>query len=104
VLTCLGDSFAGRVAASVLTSIGLPELVTHSLAEYEQMASALAKDIAKVRGLKARLALNRKTYPLFDAARFARHLEAAYARMVEIHRRGAPPSAFTVEVGKARKA
>ena len=104
VLTCLGDSFAGRVAASVLTSIGLPDLVTHSLAEYEQKALALAKDIAKVRELKARLSLNRKTHPLFDAARFTRNLEAAYARMVKSHRRGEPPSAFSVESVEARRA
>jgi predicted O-linked N-acetylglucosamine transferase (SPINDLY family) len=104
VLTCLGDGFAGRVAASLLGAVGLSEIVTHSLAEYEQRATALAKDPAKVEQLKAKLISNRATHALFNTARFTRNLEAAYTRMMETHRRGQPPAAFAVSASGAAAA
>jgi predicted O-linked N-acetylglucosamine transferase (SPINDLY family) len=76
VLTCAGNAFAGRVAASLLHAVGLPELVTHSLAEYEALALALARDPARLGALRARLEENRRREPLFDTARFCRQLEA----------------------------
>jgi predicted O-linked N-acetylglucosamine transferase (SPINDLY family) len=76
VLTCAGNAFAGRVAASLLHAVGLPELVTHSLAEYEALALALARDPARLGELRKRLAQNRAGAPLFDTARFCRQLEA----------------------------
>jgi protein O-GlcNAc transferase len=85
VLTCTGTSFAGRVAASLLHAAGLPELVTQSLDAYESLALMLAREPAMLAGLKTRLAENRKTHPLFDTARFTRHLEAAYLQMWERH-------------------
>jgi len=88
LLTCTGNTFAGRVAASLLHAIGLPELVTHSLAEYEALALQLAANPERLSALRARLAANRMTAPLFDTDRFRRHLEAAYLRMLES--RGAP--------------
>ena len=91
VLTCLGDTFAGRVGASLLNAIELPELVTASASEYEKLAVDLARNPAALADLKARLAANRLTMPLFDTARFTRHLEAAYAAMMERHRAGQPP-------------
>jgi predicted O-linked N-acetylglucosamine transferase (SPINDLY family) len=97
VLTCVGNTFAGRVAASLLQAIGLPDLVTHSLAEYENLALKLARDPAALADVRSRLERNRATYPLFDTVRFTRHLEAAYTRMMEIHRSGLPPAAFAVE-------
>jgi predicted O-linked N-acetylglucosamine transferase (SPINDLY family) len=83
VLTCLGDTFAGRVAASLLQAVGLPELITHSHADYESLALALATDPERLAAIRRRLALNRTTQPLFDTTRFTRHLEEAYAKMHE---------------------
>jgi predicted O-linked N-acetylglucosamine transferase (SPINDLY family) len=97
VLTCWGGTFAGRVASSLLNAIGLPELVTESLDEYEARSLALAHDRALLADIKAKLARNRETHPLFDTVRFTRHLEAAYTRMVDGHRSGEPPAAFAVE-------
>jgi len=84
VLTCRGDTFAGRVAASLLSAIGLPELITSSLDEYEALAAALATDPARLSALKQRLATNRDTEPLFDSERYARSLERAYEQMWEL--------------------
>jgi predicted O-linked N-acetylglucosamine transferase (SPINDLY family) len=96
VLTCMGKTFAGRVAASLLHAIGLPELVTASLPEYEQTALLLARDPARLSALKAKLMRNRDTAPLFDTARFTRDLEFAYTSMQERHESGMPPVAFSV--------
>jgi predicted O-linked N-acetylglucosamine transferase (SPINDLY family) len=96
VLTCLGGAFSGRVAASALTAIGLPELVAGSLEEYEALAESLVRDPERLRGIKTTLARNRLTHPLFDAARYTRHLEAAFEQMWELHRRGERPRHFAV--------
>lgn len=96
VLTCLGTTFAGRVAASLLRAIGLPELVTTSLAEYEALALKLAHDSTFRLATKAKLARHREVYPLFDTARFTRHIEAAYLTMWERYQRGERPEAFAV--------
>jgi predicted O-linked N-acetylglucosamine transferase (SPINDLY family) len=96
VLTCLGSQFDGRVAASLLETIGLPELVTHRLQEYEALALALARDPARLGNLRARLRDMRLTSPLFDTDRFARSLEAAYLRVTEMSRAGHAPESFAV--------
>jgi protein O-GlcNAc transferase len=98
VLTCLGATFAGRVAGSLLNAIGLPELVTSSLDKYEALAIKLARDPALLASIKTKLATNRDTHPLFNSARFTRHIEAAYTTMVERSRRRQPPESFAVEV------
>jgi predicted O-linked N-acetylglucosamine transferase (SPINDLY family) len=97
VLTCRGASFAGRVAASLLHAVGLPELVTGSLGEYEALAGRLAGDPSRLGELRRRLAQNRSTFPLFDTDRFRRHLETAYARMWGLRQRGERPQSFAVE-------
>jgi protein O-GlcNAc transferase len=97
VLTCRGTTFAGRVAASLLQAVGLDELVTASLEDYEALALKLAKDPALLASLKHKLAGNRDRYPLFDTARFTRHIEAAYTMMWERHQKGLAPDHFTVE-------
>jgi predicted O-linked N-acetylglucosamine transferase (SPINDLY family) len=97
VITCLGPTFAGRVAASLLHAVGLPELITNSLEEYETLAQKLASDAALLGPLRERLALNRLSYPLFDTARLTRHIEAAYATMMDTWQRGEPPKSFSVE-------
>jgi predicted O-linked N-acetylglucosamine transferase (SPINDLY family) len=97
VLTCEGTAFAGRVAASLLNAIGLPELVTHRIEDYEALALRLAKDPCLLEGYRNRLATNRLTHPLFDTDRFRRHLEAAYLQLWEIWQRGEQPRSFAVE-------
>jgi protein O-GlcNAc transferase len=97
VLTQIGHTFAGRVAASLLNAIGLPELVTHSREEYETLALELAHNPEQLRSIKAKLESNRLTTPLFDTTLFARHIEAAYEEMLRRHRAGLPPKAISVE-------
>jgi predicted O-linked N-acetylglucosamine transferase (SPINDLY family) len=96
VLTCAGHTFAGRVAGSLLHAIGLDELITTSLDEYEALAMRLAWQPDMLAQLRARLARNRQTHPLFDTDRSTRHLEAAYIQMWETWRAGVPPAAFAV--------
>ena len=96
VLTCAGGTFASRVAASLLAAVGLPELATRSLADYEALAAALAADRRLLEGYRQRLARNRLREPLFDTDRFRRDLEAAYEKMWDLHLRGERPRAFSV--------
>jgi predicted O-linked N-acetylglucosamine transferase (SPINDLY family) len=96
VLTCLGEAFAGRVAASLLKAIGLDELITHTLADYEALALRLARDPAHLAALKDTLKRNRDTYPLFDTQSATRHIEAAYLTMAEIAKRHEKPHSFEV--------
>jgi predicted O-linked N-acetylglucosamine transferase (SPINDLY family) len=97
VLTCMGESFVGRVAASLLGAVGLPELVTRSLDEYEALALKLATDPALIASIRQKLDGNRKTYPLFSTDRLRRDIERAYATMWDIARRGEPPRSFAVD-------
>jgi predicted O-linked N-acetylglucosamine transferase (SPINDLY family) len=96
VLTCIGGAFAGRVAGSLLRAVGLPELVTESLPDYEALALRLARDGAQLAALRQKLAAARDTCALFDSARFTRHLEAAYVTMWERCQRGESPAGFAV--------
>jgi predicted O-linked N-acetylglucosamine transferase (SPINDLY family) len=75
VLTCAGETMASRVAGSQLNAIGLPELVTTSLGEYEALALKLARQPELLQHYRRRLRENRHTYPLFDMARFTRALD-----------------------------
>jgi len=97
MVTCTGDAFAGRVGASLLHAVGLPELVTRTSEDYEALALRLARDPALLAQIRGKLSANRLTQPLFDSARMTRHLERAYATMCERHRRGEPPAGFAVE-------
>ena len=97
VLTRVGDAFVGRMAASLLNAIHLPELITTTAEAYEQMAIDLATHPEKVSSIKRKLAENRLTTPLFDTERFAKHIEAAYSIMWERYQRGAPPESFSVD-------
>ena len=99
VLTCLGDAFPGRVAASLLNAVGLPELITGSLADYEALALKLAREPGALASLKAKLACQRETFPLFDSQRFTRNIEAAYVTMWERYRNAQPPVHFAVDGG-----
>jgi len=97
LVTCTGSTFAGRVAASLLHAIGVSELVTHNLADYEALARKLATEAALMQSIRSKLERNRLSDPLFDTPRFARHIETAYETMVERARRGEPATSFSVE-------
>ncbi len=96
VLTCTGEAFASRMSGSLLGAAGLPELVTHSLAEYEARAMDLARHPDRLAALRARLQRNRGSCALFDTRRFCRNLERAYAAMWERHCSGEPPGAIAL--------
>jgi predicted O-linked N-acetylglucosamine transferase (SPINDLY family) len=96
VVTCLGTAFAGRVAASILNAVGLPELVTQSLDEYEGLALRIAHDSKLRNALRSKLASQRTTWPLFDTARMTRHIEKAYNEMWRRHCAGEAPASFAV--------
>lgn len=91
VLTCAGESFASRVAASVLTAVGLPELIASTPENYEDCAVALATDADRLASIKQRLAVNRLSTPLFDSRAFTRNLETAYQRICERYQGDLPP-------------
>jgi predicted O-linked N-acetylglucosamine transferase (SPINDLY family) len=97
IVTCLGGTFPGRVAASMLHAVGLPELVTHSLDDYEALAIKLAEDPALLEQVRRKLEQNRRTCALFDNDRYRRHLEAAYRTMCEISWRGEAARGFGVK-------
>jgi predicted O-linked N-acetylglucosamine transferase (SPINDLY family) len=99
LITCLGETFAGRVAASLLRAVGLPELITESLEDYEALALSLARDPAMLSALKDKLAHNRDACPLFDTERFTRNLEAIYRVIVERCRQGLAPASFELSAG-----
>jgi protein O-GlcNAc transferase len=97
VLTCCGDTFAGRVAGSLLTAIGMPELIVGSLEEYEQAALALARDPLRLIALRQRLESDRERSPLFDLPRCTENIEAAYARMWQTWLGRQKPAGFSIE-------
>jgi protein O-GlcNAc transferase len=96
IVTCMGRSFAARVAGSMLHAIGLEELITVDLAQYEAVALDLARSPQRLAALRDKLAGNRATTPLFDTPRLCRNIESAYATMWEIHRKGEKPRSFSV--------
>jgi predicted O-linked N-acetylglucosamine transferase (SPINDLY family) len=96
VLTRKGRSFASSVAASLLTTIGLPELITASRTEYEAKAIQLASQPAVLETLKQRLVEKVPASALFDSKRFARNIESAYTRMHERKQNGLQPESFSV--------
>ena len=91
VLTCLGETFASRVAASLLNTLDLPELVTTTPEQYEALAVALGTDPPRLAQIRRKLERNRLTTPLFDTSRCTRHLEAAYMQMYERYQADLPP-------------
>jgi len=103
VLTCAGEVYAARMAGSLLHAVGLPELVTDNLGDYEDLAVRLAGDAGLLRDTKATLARNRLGMPLFDTARFTRNLEAAYAAMWQIRQNGEAPRHIDLRAALARR-
>ena len=90
VLTLQGRAFAGRVAASLLSAIGLPELIVSSLEEYEVLAIDLANNPQKIKYLKNKLLENQNKEPLFDTKRYVKNIEAAYIQMYRRYIEGTP--------------
>jgi predicted O-linked N-acetylglucosamine transferase (SPINDLY family) len=97
VLTLMGESFASRVAASLLRAIDLPELITSSQEDYEALAIELATNPDKLKAIKTKLETNRLTTPLFDTPRFTKHLEDAYKKMYERYHADLPLEHIYIE-------
>ncbi|HUQ35264.1 MAG TPA: tetratricopeptide repeat protein [Aestuariivirga sp.] len=97
VLTCLGKAFAGRVCASILASIGLSDLITHTPGEYEALATELATQPHKLEEIRDKLKANRRTSRLFDSRRFTKNIEAAYTAMIERYTNDLPPDHIHIE-------
>jgi protein O-GlcNAc transferase len=97
ILTCAGSSFVSRVCGSLLHAVGLPELATHSLADYEAMALKLAREPETLANIRKKLTRDRLvTTPLFDIEQYSRDLETAYEHMVTLRETGEAPQAFAV--------
>ncbi len=96
VLTCLGETFAGRVAGSLLNAMGVPELITANADEYSRRALELARDKDQLDAIRKKLATDRDTAPLFDSTRYTRNLEKSFEMMLDIRRAGDPPQPFAV--------
>lgn len=97
VLTQAGKSFASRVAASLVTYVGMPEMIVNSDAEYTETAIQLARNPAQLKKLKAKLAKNKKSSSLFNGESFARHIESAYSAMHASRLAGLLPDVIEVK-------
>jgi len=98
VLTLMGESFASRVAASLLSAIELPELITNTQEEYEALAIELATNPNKLADIKLKLANNRLTTALFDTPLFTKNLESAYIKMHERYTNNMEPDHLYIDV------
>jgi predicted O-linked N-acetylglucosamine transferase (SPINDLY family) len=96
ILTRVGTSFPARVCGGLLTTIGVPELITYRVDEYEALAVRLAHDKALLSSLRHRIEEGRACSPLFDVPRYCRNIERAYEAMVELSRAGKPPQEIDV--------
>jgi protein O-GlcNAc transferase len=96
VITLQGSHFASRVSSSILTGMGLCELITHNLDEYEALAVRLIRSPGNLKAMREKLAKNRKTEPLFDTSRFADNIERAYKEMWKIFLAGERPRQIEV--------
>jgi predicted O-linked N-acetylglucosamine transferase (SPINDLY family) len=90
VLTCLGDTFPGRVATSLLNAIDLPEMIVDNIHEYERLAIELAQNPGQLAHVRAKLLKNRENSPLFNTSLFTQNLETLYIKMMESHQNGLP--------------
>ena len=97
VLTCTGEAFSSRMAASLLNAIGLPELITSTKEEYEALAVELATDADKLKAIRQKLEENRLSKPLFDTKRFTRNIENAYTQMVQRYQADLAPEHIYVK-------
>jgi predicted O-linked N-acetylglucosamine transferase (SPINDLY family) len=98
VLTRIGESFASRVAASLINSVNLPELITETQEQYEVMAIGLAKDKEKLKLIREKLKNNLPLSPLYDTPLYVKQLESAYEEMFERSQNGLGPDHIYVEL------
>ena len=103
VLTLIGESFAGRVAASLLNAVDLPELITSTEEEYEALAIELAVNPGKLDEIRLKLDRNRLAAPLFDIELYTRHIESAYQKMYNRYQLDLLPDHIYVKSGDALK-
>jgi len=103
LLTLIGETFAGRVAASLLTAVGLPELITTTLEAYEELAVELATNPEKLAAIKSRLGRNRMTAPLFNTQLLVGQIEAAYTAMYARYQANLPPERMDVAIGSKER-
>ena len=97
VLTCVGESFASRVSASLLNAIGLPELATHTHKEYEDMAIELANNPIRLKEIKNKLEKNKLEKPLFNTKLFTKHIESAYTEMHKKYLKNKKPDHIIIQ-------
>jgi predicted O-linked N-acetylglucosamine transferase (SPINDLY family) len=100
VLTCIGKSFASRVAASLINSVNLPELITTTREQYETLAIQLATNSEKLQIIKDKLDNNLPSSPLYDTPLYTKNLESAYRTMYERYHQGLEPDHIHVEYSK----
>lgn len=86
VLTCRGDTFSGRVAASLLTAVGMEELITNSISDYQALAIKLGIDTKELRRIKNKLRKNINSFPLFDTKLYTKNIELLYSNVVNQHK------------------
>ena len=98
VLTCIGKSFASRVAASLLNAVNVPELITTSQKDYEELAIKLATDSERFKIIKNKLRKNIPSAPLYDTPLFTKHLESAFRVMHDRYQQGLEPDHIYVEI------
>ena len=95
-LTCAGETFASRVAGSLLKAANLPELITYSLEDYEALALQLVQTPSRLSEIRQRLERTRREVPLFDIERYVGNIEKAYTNMWQTWQSGKKPYPFTV--------
>jgi predicted O-linked N-acetylglucosamine transferase (SPINDLY family) len=100
VLTCIGEALASRMAASLLTAIDLPELITTTQEDYEALAVELATNPERLKAIRQKLERNRLSTPLFDTKLFTRHIEDAYTQMLERYHADLAPEHIYVDMAK----
>ena len=98
VLTLIGQSFASRVAASLLQAVGLPELAVQHPDDYEDLAVRLAEDVQALTEIRDHRWQNRRDLPLFDNQAFTMDLAALFDRMASRWLQGLPPAALAAEL------
>ncbi len=103
LITCSGDAFASRVAASLLRAIELPEMITNTQDEYESLAIELATCPERLQAIKQKLEKNRLSTSLFDSQLFTLHIEEAYVQMIKRYHADLPPDHIYVGEGNCAK-
>jgi predicted O-linked N-acetylglucosamine transferase (SPINDLY family) len=96
IVTKLGQSFAARVAGSLLHALGLPELVAETETDYARLAIDLGRQPDRLAAIKQKIAANQRTAPLFDTEAFTRNIERAYEMAHQRHLDGLRPAALTI--------